>query len=260
MNDAANPTQSVAGSASPLQMLRIDIDLVAFHHWAYRRRLASRHILDEGFALHCLLVESFGLLAPKPFRLITPRHKRTDHGVLYGYGCKDAEEMKESAVLYADPLQLKALSGGSIASKPMPVMWRPKRQLGFEVRIRPTRRRARGNKSPGTEHDAFQIEAMRYPENGMPRSREAVYIDWLAEQFEKRGGAQLESAAMESFQRTKAIRKLRQRPIEGPTAVMRGVISITEGEAFAALLASGIGRHRAYGYGMILLRPITASF
>ena len=259
MSDEVSPTRSPAGSASPLQMLRIDIDLVAFHRWAYSRRLASHHVLDEGFALHCLLVESFGPLAPKPFRLLTPRRKSVDHGVLYGYGYKDAKEMKEAAALYADPLQLKALSGGSIESKRMPIMWKPKRQLGFEVRIRPTRRRARGSASPGTERDAFQLEAMRYPANGMTRSREAVYIDWLAEQFHKRGGAKLESAAMESFQRTKAIRKLRQRPIEGPTAVMRGVISITEGEAFAALLASGIGRHRAYGYGMILLRPITAS-
>ena len=38
-------------------------------------------------------------------------------------------------------------------------------------------------------------------------------------------------------------------------AVLRGVLSITNPRAFAELLARGIGRHRSYGYGMLLLRP-----
>ena len=42
---------------------------------------------------------------------------------------------------------------------------------------------------------------------------------------------------------------------EGPDALMRGVLEITDGPAFAQLLAGGVGRHRAYGYGMLLLRP-----
>ena len=36
---------------------------------------------------------------------------------------------------------------------------------------------------------------------------------------------------------------------------MSGALTITDGEKFAQLLARGIGRHRAYGYGMLLLRP-----
>ena len=36
---------------------------------------------------------------------------------------------------------------------------------------------------------------------------------------------------------------------------MQGVLTITDGGAFASLLARGVGRHRAYGYGMMLLRP-----
>ena len=36
---------------------------------------------------------------------------------------------------------------------------------------------------------------------------------------------------------------------------MRGILAITDPTAFADLLARGVGRHRAYGYGMLLLRP-----
>ena len=36
---------------------------------------------------------------------------------------------------------------------------------------------------------------------------------------------------------------------------MRGILTITDPIAFAELLKRGVGRHRAYGYGMLLLRP-----
>ena len=36
---------------------------------------------------------------------------------------------------------------------------------------------------------------------------------------------------------------------------MRGTITIVDPGKFTELVAHGIGRHRAYGYGMLLLRP-----
>ena len=94
----------------------------------------------------------------------------------------------------------------------------------------------------------------------MERKREQVYAEWLSAQLERRGGASLdvEQTKLVSFQRTRAIRKLHARHSEGPDAVMRGTLTITDPVAFAALLAQGVGRHRAYGYGMLLLRPARA--
>ncbi|GHE81823.1 hypothetical protein GCM10019059_44550 [Camelimonas fluminis] len=45
------------------------------------------------------------------------------------------------------------------------------------------------------------------------------------------------------------------RRIEGPDATFHGSLVVTDPEAFTILLARGVGRHRAYGYGMLLLRP-----
>lgn len=60
---------------------------------------------------------------------------------------------------------------------------------------------------------------------------------------------------MVAFQPTRAVRKMHKRYSEGPDAVLRGELVITDAAKFTELLASGIGRHKAYGYGMLLLRP-----
>jgi hypothetical protein len=42
---------------------------------------------------------------------------------------------------------------------------------------------------------------------------------------------------------------------EGPDAILRGEFVVKDPASFAAVLTNGVGRHRAYGYGMLLLRP-----
>ncbi|GAB4211209.1 MAG: hypothetical protein OHK0013_32690 [Sandaracinaceae bacterium] len=41
---------------------------------------------------------------------------------------------------------------------------------------------------------------------------------------------------------------------ERPNAVLEGTLRVTDADAFRALLARGLGRHRAFGFGMLLLR------
>ena len=233
----------------PLQMIRAEISIRDFQRWMGMRRLQ-----DPDHAMHCLLVESFGKdLAPRPFRVMTPRGGR--NGCLYGYAQAGADALREAAGIYACPLQAGIIPADRIESKAMPAEWQSGKKLGFEVRVRPVVRRGRGAINPGSERDVFQLEAEKYPRKEMPDSREKVYGEWLSEQFDHRGGARLEAATLQSFQRTRAIRKRHTRYSEGPDALMRGNLVVTDGDAFARLLAQGVGRHRAYGYGMLLLRP-----
>ena len=102
--------------------------------------------------------------------------------------------------------------------------------------------------------DAFLLDSEQRPPGEMQRSREEVYRDWLERQLQTHGAARLEEARLRSFRRTRVLRKLHGPYSEGPDAVMQGVLTITDGDAFASLLARGVGRHRAYGYGMMLLR------
>ncbi len=243
-----------------LHMIRADLDVSAFHRWAASWGLITRSGFDEGFAMHHLLGQSFGDLAPRPFRVILPRDPGRSTGVLYGYCHASADDLREAAAACADPLQAQALPASGIDGKPMPGEWARGRRLGFEVLVRPIVRRKRVAPRRGhAERDTFQVEADpslvgRKGRETMKRSREEVYADWLGGRLE-RNGARLEAAMLHSFQRVRSVRKLRSRPTEGPSALMRGTLTITGAEAFANLLERGVGRHCAYGYGMLLLRP-----
>ena len=246
------PTRTASKTGS-LQMVRAQIESREFRRWMGEKRLR-----DPDHAMHCLLMECFGDLAPKPFRTILPRDG--SNGILYGYGRSDASVLRDSVAMCADPLQSRILPGDKLDTKSMPNFWQVGKQLGFETRVRPVVRRSRNAESrPEKECDAFLWEALKHPEGGMNRSREQVYTEWLSEQLDRRGGARLEPehTKLVSFQRIRAFRKAQPafRHTEGPDAVIRGILTITDAESFADLLAKGIGRHKAYGYGMLLLRP-----
>ena len=233
-----------------LQMIRAEVNMAEFHRWAELRRLQ-----DPDHAMHCLLRETLGELAPKPFQLIVPRDG--GRGSLYGYGRALAGELQDAANTFADPQQLRALPPSSIDSKPMPSEWQSGRRLGFELRVRPVVRQSSGSARHRAERDVFQARCETLPPGEMLHSREEVYADWLSGKLDDSQGVNLElsETKLVYFQRTRSLRKLHSRHIEGPDAVMRGVLTITGPEAFAGLLARGVGRHRAYGYGMLLLRP-----
>ena len=273
-------------TATGLRMVRGEVDLREFNRW-----MGSRRLQDPDHAMHCLLMECFGEKAPKPFRLVATRGASV--GSLYGYGTADAGALRESAAICACPLQARVLPADRIDDKPMPAEWRVGLRLGFEARVRPVvrythrgecgnadapcreRRFARKNQDErrlarkdqcancraSPERDAFLHEALTHDDKGemerTGRTREAVYRDWLASKLAGCGGAILdtEKTRLASFRRTRAVRKLHRRHSEGPDALMRGELEVTDSAAFGALLARGIGRHRAYGYGMLLLSP-----
>ena len=270
MTTAISAVRDVEKATGVLHMIRADIDTLQFRRW-----MGSRRLVDEDHAMHCLLTECFGDIAPRPFRPMLPNSEQ--RGTLYGYSHVGADELRDMASVYACPLQEKALPIASLDSKPMPSEWQAGRCLGFEVRIRPVVRPTRhaGQRPcdmhyksadsgktcphcrPRKECDAFQYEAIKHPSGEMDSSREEVYREWLQARFERKGGVILDvnSTKMVSFRRTYAIRKLGQQHSEGPDALMHGALEITDGEKFGRLLVSGVGRHKAYGYGMLLLRP-----
>ena len=258
-----------------LHMIRADINMREFQRWAGSHGMIRAGAFDEGYAMHCLLKGIYGERAPKPFRIIAARDARK--GVLYGYAEADADELRELADCFCDPLQASVIPAEYVQSKTMPDEWRAGRRLGFETLIRPVVRSrgigatisgsekvheaaarrpeyARGAKT--VEVDAFQYESAHLGEGEMERSRACVYKDWLGKRIESRGGAELEDASLQSFRRTRAVRRLRGRASEGPAALMRGTLVVGDDPAkFAELLRCGVGRHRAYGFGMLLVRP-----
>ncbi len=242
-------TANAPETTGVLQLVRAEISVRDFHRW-----MGTRRLQDPDHAMHCLLTECFGELAPRPFRLMATRGAAA--ACLYGYGAADAGDLRDAAATFAEPLQSRIIPADGIQSKPMPSEFPAGKRLGFDLRIRPVIRKARGSGREEAEVDAFQAIAETFPPKRMALTREQVYAHWLADRLGKRGAAlDQDTVRLAAFQRSRAHRKLHRRHIEGPDAVMQGVLTVADPAAFADALRLGIGRHRAYGYGMLLLRP-----
>ena len=251
-----------------LNLVRVPVATDKLARWAGDRGWAGRHggidAFDEGRALHHLVDEVFSPGALRPFRLLVP--PRQTCGSLYAYSILNAEALRAAARAHAMPDHLSVLSPDRLENKLVPDVWRIGQRLGFDLRTRPVRRLRTDLEIPsdkkiakGAEVDAFLLEALRqHPESpgGMVsenRTRETVYFDWLAERLAPAATLERSASRLARFRRARVTRG--DHVLEGPDATIHGTMTVTDTSAFTELLARGVGRHRAYGYGMLLLRP-----
>jgi len=240
-----------------LHLIRLPLRMSHLARWAAMRGWVQRHGFDEGRALHHLLSETFGKAALQPFRLLVP--PRSDMGNLYAYTSAPAASLRDMAQAVALPEHLGVLDLAQLEEKPMPAAWVSGQRLGFDLITRPVRRLncPLGAFAKGAEIDAFVAHVLHNhpdsPPDTQETSREAVYVDWLGERLD--GAARLERgrSRLAQFSRRRVARG--GAASEGPEATFHGTLEITDPMRFADLLARGVGRHRAYGYGMLLLRP-----
>lgn len=246
-----------------LHLIRARIATNALTRWAGERGWTGTRVgtFDQGKALHHLVDEMFGPSALRPFRLLVPQ--RRSEGNLYAYSALDAAALRRTADIQAKPDHLLVLPLPRLASKLMPSDWDVGQRVGFNVRVRPVRRIGRpietqsGTIPAGSELDAFLLEAIRcHPDerHGMrksERSREVVYLDWLSNKLCDAARLDKKASRVVQFRRTVASRGTTG--VEGPDAVVHGTLTIENRGQFGELLRHGVGRHRAFGYGMILL-------
>lgn len=255
-------------------LVHVPLDLRAFDQWARARGLILRGTFDAGYALHVLLTAMFGPRALQPFRLFSPKRRR--FGSLYAYSQFDADALRRTAETVATPECFAALDPTELRCKGMPATFSPGQRLGFDIRIRPVRRLRRSTTDPrsgevvsqGAEWDAFRVAAVhRFPHAwtakacGEPNERHsnrgqrnAVYCEWLAERFGEAATLEPGSCEFAAFRRSRIVRGDGRGP-EGPDVTVHGTLTVDRPDRFHRLLRSGIGRHKAYGYGMVLLRP-----
>ncbi len=224
--------------------------------WLIRSDLSQRDLMrwtglrgysDTDRAMHCLLTESFGdEMAPRPFRAIIPRHSKL--GTLYGYSAEPLERLLEQQAMFADPLQKRILPEESFDSKEMPdALWTEGKRMGFEIRVRPLRQT---HATEARERDAYERHLKNYPDSKL--SREQVYAHWLAERLERKGALlDMDSVQMASFRYCPMHRQK-----NGPDALMRGNLMVTDSHLFQKALSVGVGRQRTFGYGMLMPKPL----
>jgi CRISPR system Cascade subunit CasE len=236
-----------------LHMIRLAPDLPRLARWAEREHLRAPRAEDDfGYALHAVLKASFGDLAPRPFALLNGKRGAD----LLGYSAHSADALLLHAQSFAMPDVAEAIGLGSLAVKQMPERFAAGQRLGFSVRVRPTVRTDKeGQRNRAAERDAF-VPSDTQDAPDAP-SRGDAYSAWLTTRLAA-GGAKTHRLTMDQYRRSVVLRRNAARiltPISGPDATFSGVLEVIDPAAFAALLAHGVGRHGAFGYGMLLLKP-----
>jgi CRISPR system Cascade subunit CasE len=238
-----------------LHLFKLQPDMPRLVRWAAEHRLLPRRGDDDlGYALHAVLAAAFGEFAPKPFALQRDANRPA---ALLAYSEHAPDVLRDHAAAFAEPDTAAALGLDSLAAKAMPERFAAARRLGFALRARPTVRTDRdSDRDSVREVDAF-LAAVEGTAPGAGPDRGAVYGAWLAQRLAA-GGVEPERLTLDSFRLSDVQRRGQGRTLRmqrGPDACFTGVLRVVDPDAFALLLARGVGRHRAFGYGMLLLRP-----
>ncbi|WP_269497333.1 type I-E CRISPR-associated protein Cas6/Cse3/CasE [Castellaniella sp. S9] len=229
---------------SGLHLLRIPVQVPPLLKFAAESGITQE---DEtlGYTLHAWFAALFGTHAPRPFRYFDRRNE------VLAYAHADAAILLEQAQTYASPLAWAALDVDGVASKTMPETWQAGRRLRIEALVCPVARQ------DNVEKDVFLRTLDRLGDDAPGRAE--VYRDWFTVQWNDvlRFG-HVEILGMTA--RTRLLRRSRRggnrlRVVERPQVLIGADAAIGDGQGFARLLARGIGRHRAFGFGMVSLSP-----
>jgi len=239
-----------------LHLWRLPLDLKGLARIAAEQCIPY-HDEDHGYVIHALLAALYGSTAPRPW------HFQAGKRLLWAYAPQPLEAQQETSDL-ADPLYHRAVDWARAASKRMP-RFAVGRRMRFDLRACPVvRHGGRKGKDRASEHDYLLWCARR---DGVPQNHldpRLVYAEWLCERAWKpaAAGAQVVSGSVAVVGRSKpmeqganAWRGRRDGRVRLPDVSFTGMLEVGDPDTFAAFLARGVGRHRSFGFGMLLLRP-----
>jgi CRISPR system Cascade subunit CasE len=248
----------MAVDVAVLNMVRIRFNPRGLVELGRRRRLPVRD-LDTGYLVHCGLGELFGDRAPKPFAVTSTRQGWVE---VLAYSDFEADELRSHAGSYSAEGIRAIVDLPGLASRRMPDVWEQGARFGFTTRVCPVVRAGHGSRryKAGAEVDAFLAHCTAVGDD-VPVTREAVYREWFVAALLRIGGASPADLSIESFQLERLMRRnhddQRRSTIRTrPDIVVTGSLEVTDRVAFAELVRRGVGRHRAFGFGMLLLRPL----
>lgn len=239
----------------PLYMIQCTLDPRAFMAFAREQNLdPGRDELDLGYLGHAWLKAAFGELAPAPWRLFMPRRSMVTPPRILAYSSHPVEALADHLDRFGTPSVAAVCPSENIQGKTMPTEWPMERRYGFEVLCCPVGRKA----GKGPEKDIYLIRADHSSENHLDRLD--IYRHWFRERLHNNPGVQVVEVEVDSFRLGRILRKTQNRKRKEvramrPQAVFRGLLEAKDSESLLALLQRGVGRHRAFGFGMVLLRP-----
>jgi len=241
-----------------LNLVRVPLRPNKLFAFARQRGLPQRD-LDDGYLAHCVMRELWKGDAPVPFVL---RHAGGAVDA-WGYSRADAPALVASALALGDPPLVAAIAKlDALASKPVPRL-EAGRRIGFLLRACPVVRLAGGRNGhrAGAEIDAFLARCFTLGPQAVV-SREEVYCEWLTTRLRRQEitgvvphAVRIAGISRECLVRRTHAEKRTAHRLERPDIRFEGELTVVDGQRFLDYLGHGVGRHRAFGFGALILVP-----
>jgi CRISPR system Cascade subunit CasE len=202
---------------------------------------------DESLILKTILWEGFSGSALRPWAIHAQKGPTI---IIIGYTQTDAGELNKRRALALPSVQ--AAVGEAIAV-PLPALSESERYR-FSICLVPTIRVTKVEGRRYGERDAFLTKADAAGKDANLK-RDDVYRDYLAERL---AGASIEASRLVRFRLRRFMRPKEDRSVSGrtmPEAVIEGRLRVDDPVRLTQAISTGVGRQRAYGFGMLRLQP-----
>jgi CRISPR system Cascade subunit CasE len=203
---------------------------------------------DESLIIKTILWEGFSGSALRPWAIHAQKGPII---TIVGYTEVDSGELNKRRALALPSVQ--AAVGQAIAV-PLPALCVSERYR-FSIRLVPTIRVTKAEGRRYGERDAFLAKADTAGKDAGLK-RDDVYRDYLAERL---AGASIEASRLVQFRLRRFMRPKRDRSVSGrtmPEALIEGCLRVDDPAKLIEAIGAGVGRQRAYGFGMLRLQPL----
>lgn len=224
----------------------VDVVKAARHLQSFFNR---DQMADDSLVLKTMLTEAFGGPVIRPWAVHSIRDGKA---TLVGYANVDADEANSRRALALPSVQ--AAVGEAVGAR-LPQL-KDGDHYRFSVTLVPTIRVTKSEDGPRYgERDAYLVEIDRGG-GTTDLSRDEVYRRYLQDRL---AGGELLHTRLAGFRLLRMTRPGKERAAVKtmPEAVLEGVLRVTEGASLVTTMTEGVGRQRAYGFGMMRLQPET---
>ena len=144
-----------------------------------------------------------------------------------------------------------------IKTKPYAPQLEDRQRYGFALRVNPTFSLSQPGRTRSLRVDVLMHAKKQNGGTLEAEKRELTVIEWLANKLE-RSGACLEKELCQvlEYGQIHLPRKNPKHPATISVIDVEGVLSVTEPDALQKALFAGIGSGKAFGLGLLLLRPL----
>ena len=134
-------------------------------------------------------------------------------------------------------------------------------KLVFTLIANPVVARKTEGKKHSVKHDVWMDAKMQGQKNGLSETAlfqacEEASKEWLIRQGERCGfHLSSESVLIDGYQQNRFYKGSRSKPVRFSSIHYEGLLSVTEPDKFIEMLGKGLGKSKAFGCGLMLIKP-----